>query len=428
MNLKKNEKFEKIKSALITKFLAEKLKKEEELVRLNNHILNVKYLELKRKEKNQELLTNFSEIKHVAEKFLDFKSRVYLIFQENFKNDQDINLFVFTNFIFIKDELISNFVQNIGLLRQDFVKRVEEIKLQFEVDKANIENSYSNHIKVINEQIMAMEADFYYEMVEDEKNFSHKKEFLKCEHVDQIVTLRVIMEKKINNLQKIFDDTKKSIESEMLYFSKSDEISSKNEKIEFEIQKDRQKIISLLDKCQSLREEINLIDIDFLLFNKKKAIHEQYINLSQLNQKFEIKKKKIKEKILNIIKSSALVIKKLHVQTEKCRKILVFFSMCQKMETLEENNTLFCKSNMINEEIDWNKMLANKEQIDDLFMKNLLDQEFNENNFKFYSKFAKVKIEIESLKLAKLDLKKENLALKNLLKNYISNIEINCCF
>ncbi|RNA38992.1 coiled-coil domain-containing 65 isoform X1 [Brachionus plicatilis] len=425
--IKKDDNFETIKSALITKFLAEKLKKETELVKYNNSILNVKYLNLRRKEKSEEILKNINELKHIAEKFLNFKSKIESIFEQNFQNDQDINLFIFSNFIFTKDKLIANFVQSIDTLRQDFVKRVQEIKIQFEIDRTNIEDSYSNHKKIINDQILALEANFYYELVEDQNKFTKAKESLNCEHLDQIITLRVNMEKKITNLQRAYEDNKKSIESEIFFFSKPDEISSKNEKIEAEIQKDRLKIESLIDKCQSLREEINLIDIDFLLLNKKNTIHEKFNQYAQLNQQFEQRKKIVKKKIVNVIKSSSQAMTRLQSQSEKCRKILAYFSMCRKMETVEEKETLFCKSNVVSENIDWKAVLGNEDQSESSFIEDMLAQYMNDNGYNFYLKYAKVNIELESLKLVKSDLERENFFLKNYLKNYISSIEINCC-
>lgn len=425
--LQNDEKFDLIKSALITKFLGEKLKKETELVKLNSLLLNVKYINLRRKEKSQELLENINELKNIAQNFLNFKTKIVTIFQKDFQNDQDINLFIFSNFIIIKDQLFANFIECIEILRQDYFKRVNEIKLQFEKDKAKIENSYSYHFKIINDQIMAMEADFYYKMLEDEAKFTKKKESINCEHLDHIVTMKLDMEKKIEALKKKFHENQKLLENETFFSSKPDEITSKNEKLETEIQRDKQKILSLMDKCQSVKEEINLMDIDFLLLNKKKKIHEKYNQYAVLNRTFEQKKKKIKESILDVIRSSTSAMEKIRSQTKKCQKILSFFNMCHKMESKEEQKTLFCKSNVISEKIDWNFLLGNENLVECCFIKDLFEQEFNDYSCSFYLKFAKVNIEIKSLKLIKSDLEKENFYLKKKLKNYISSIEINCC-
>ena len=425
--IQNDEKFNLIKSALITKFLGEKLKKECELVKLNNRHLNVKYLNIRRKEKSQELLENVNQQKNIAQNFLNFKTKIITIFQHDFQNDQDINLLIFSNFIIIKDQLLTNFVECIEILRQDYFKRVNEIKFQFEKDKAKIEKSYSYHFKIIDDQIMAMEADFYFKMLEGEAVLKKKKESINCEHLDHIVTMRIDLEKKIEILKKTYDENQKLVENENFFLSKPDEMTSKNEKLETEIQRDRQKILSLMDKCQSVNDEINLIDIDFLLLNKKKEIHEKYNQYADLNKRFEKKNKKIKENILNLIRSSTSAMEKLRYQTKKCQKILSYFNICHKMESQEEQNTFFCRSNVISEKIDWKFLLGNENQTESFFIKDLFEQEFNEYNCSFYLKYAKVNTEIKSLKFIKSDLEKENFDLKKKLKSYFSSIEINCC-
>ncbi|CAF0796023.1 unnamed protein product [Brachionus calyciflorus] len=425
---KNEERFKKVKASLITKYLAEKLKKEQELVKYNNYILNTKYLSIKRKEKSEEILQNIDDFKKIAKNFLEFKSKIELIFEKSFKDDADLNLFVFTDSIFIKDKLIENFLRNIFLLKEDFIKRVDEIKNDFENDKAKIEQNYLEHIKTLNEQIMAIEADFYFFNQEDEKNLNKTKDSINCEHLDQIVTLKVDMGRKIRNLHGTFSETKKYIDREMNFLTKPEEIMAKNEKIELEMQKDRNKIKSLIEKCKSLEDEINLVNVDFLLKNKKIAVHDKYKQYSFLNQEFNTKKKEIHNQILKVVIESTAASEKLKSNLDKCKKILSFFDFCRKLETPEEKNTPFCKTNLEQSPIEniWSEFVESNEKAKSTFVENLFDEEFKNKDYNFYVKYAKVNIEFESLKQVKSDLERENLNLKLTLKKYISSLEINC--
>lgn len=171
----REEKFKKIKSSVLIDYLSQKLKLEQDLVKYHSSILNVKYLKLRRKEKSSELIENLKDFASSGQNLLKFKNLIENLFDQSFQDYENLTKFVIDNFIFIKDKLISNFDESLNMLKKDYEIRLEESKSNFDSDKLRIENKYKDYIKDIDDYIINLEANFYYDTLHDNALLARKK-------------------------------------------------------------------------------------------------------------------------------------------------------------------------------------------------------------------------------------------------------------
>lgn len=234
--------------------------------------------------------------------------------------------------------------------------------------------------------------------------------------MSQVITLKVNMASKIQMLKQTFEETQNKINKEAEYLNKPNEIEIKTKKLEKEIYLDKMKIKFLKERCQSLQEEIALIDIDFLLKDKRLAVHQKYEDYSLLHKNLKIKLSNLKSKISNMVQASSNSQEKLKVHLEKLSKIQTLFNLCRKLESSEEQTLLFCQG-------DYSGLEGFLQSLD---FDSVLKEQLESKYFNFYRKFSKVNLEVESLKLIKKNLLVENENLKFQFKKYISSLEINC--
>lgn len=171
----KMEKFQKMKSSILLEYLAEKLKSEQDLSKYIHTCLNIKYLNIRRKEKALELKNNLLDIKESSNTLLKFKILIEKLFERSFEDSAKLSQFVFDNFLIIQDKLIEIFKENLEILRKDYENQVEDIKKNYDLDKLSIQTKYEQSIKEIEEFIFSLEANFYHDMQQDAEMLSKKR-------------------------------------------------------------------------------------------------------------------------------------------------------------------------------------------------------------------------------------------------------------
>ena len=190
MDSKENSKYETIKRAIIVKYLADRLEREQSLTKYFNSILNVKYIEIRRQDKRDELL---NDISNVIRSFKTF-------YIDNIEDYDKLTEHATTGFLIFVDELISIYKDRLKILRGHFEDELVTLVELFEDDKSTIENKYCESFKDIDDYMICLEYKIHDEMRKEEANFLNKKETINFKHKNEIRRLKLDMEYKLEIL------------------------------------------------------------------------------------------------------------------------------------------------------------------------------------------------------------------------------------
>ena len=378
-----------------------------------NFVLNTKYICSRRTEKRGELLENLGDLTRNAQSILAHRNLLYKLYQQNFKNSTKLAEFFVENHLSVKEKLLKNHESTIQILRSDYISRLELIKTDFAHEKQIIDENYDRSLAEIQHFIDHLEASYSEEINEERGLYAKKVSSIRFDHQNELAKLRQTMNAKIKCLKDSYDELNKVISSDEARFAKPDCIKEKNLQLENEIKQNYTRVKFLKEKVRLCEEKLNLTNFEHLLVIKRNALHEKY---KEYHESMKTVKKchvDLNAKLKTLVIVSTKALDKLRSSTSKCEKIMKLIEICKRLETPEERRKPFCA-----------------EKSDNL-SKKLVDV-LNESEFGFIfcDKFAtrfqyrmtRVNFEIESLKLTKRDLLKDEENLKKNLKNYFESL------
>ena len=431
MDSKENSKYETIKRAIIVKYLADRLEREQSLTKYFNSILNVKYIEIRRQDKRDELLNDISNVKQKSKRLLDLIRSFKTFYLDNIEDYDKLTEHATTGFLIFVDELISIYKDRLKILRGHFEDELVTLVELFEDDKSTIENKYCESFKDIDDYMICLEYKIHDEMRKEEANFLNKKETINFKHKNELRRLKLDMEYKLEILEKENNNMKILRESQIMCNNRNpQEIIKKNNKNEAIISNDKLRIKELNTKIEIINNKIDSIESMYKTLGlKKNQINNKLLDYKHFIVNYEIYSKNLHSKLASLIKSSSNALDKLKKNYQKISKIFAMIKYCRQLENniiadykpeFDNNYAKLFSIEQIEKEILELNEQSKSNYID---KQNLI---LLKNFFKIQSKYSRVVFDIYSHKMINQKLKIENNYYSECLadKNCNSNLNI----
>lgn len=411
------EKFAKYKQHILFEYLSNRLNDEQTLVKHFDLILNVKYRDMRRKEKREEIKQKMISQIEAARNCIKYKDLIISLLDSQLDNYEKLSEQVVGNFVLVKDSLVSNFEENLSILKHKFVIEVQITKRNFQEEIEKLSKQNEDSIRRINDQIICFEWKCNEIYTKEMSEINAETNNLKCDYEDERVVFKFECEKKIKQLEEDYTNQKESYEKSLLYLRRPDALNRKAEQLDQIIVKDRREIRRLNDKLREVGEKFRIYD-DALLFDKIRFLNSRIKEYNSYFKYFKTTEKARKKKLTKLVLESSRAIQSLEKNYEKVKKIFVLIKICRR----QEKNQKFEGANVkLNDQIDqpeFTDELHDNEELSQ-FLKNEIDS----NSIIYNLRNSKVRMEIKSLELMQIDLKEENAFLRERLKLYFESLK-----
>jgi hypothetical protein len=415
------EKFTKYKQHILFEYLSDRLNDEQKLVKYFNLILNDKYRNMRRKEKLEEIKQNMLNQMNAARICIKNKDLIISLLDSQLNNYKKLSEHIVSHFFLVKDNLISNFEENLTILKNKFVEEVQITKRNFAEAIKKLSKQKEDSIRRINDQIVCFEWNCS-EINDREISAANTDSTnLKCLYGDERVVFKIECEKRVKQLETEYLRQKDSYEKSLLYLRRPDALNRKAEQLHQIIVKDGREISRLNEKLRDVSEKFRCYD-DALLFDKRKFLNSRLKEYNSYFKYFKSGAKTRKNKLANLVLQSSKAIQALKTKYEKLKKIFVLINIC----TRQEKNQKFDEQTSVNsfsDQIDLHPEFTTNELHDNEELRQFLANAIHSNSIVYNLRNSKVRMEIKSFELMQKNLKEENDFLRQRLKRYFESLK-----
>ena len=407
------QKFNKYKKCILVEYLASRLKDEQILVKYFNSILNVKFRDIRRKEKKDEIKQNMNNLINAAKVCIKYKDLTIQLLKTQFNDYDQLSQHVVNHSIIVKDDLIANFNNSIDILKRNFTKEIESIKDFYKNELITLKNLNEESLKNINSQMICFESNANDINLKEVSLLRTEQIELKIRYQDDKTVYKIESEKIVTQLELEYINQKKTYENNLLYLRRTQALNQKAELLDKIILKDRREIKLLNERIKEVKEKFSSFD-DILLSDKKKFLSTK---IKQYNSYFKYLKNEQDlryTRLTKLVVESSKAIDFLKEKNFKVSKIFTFLKICRKQEEAQQ---IKFETNSLNNSTCLNDLFNHANDFDSLLYDEL-HRNINECNLRN----TEINIEIKSLELLQINLKKENNSLRNSLKQYFESI------
>lgn len=414
------EKFNKSKYYILIEYLASRLKDEQTLVKYFNKEIIVKYRNLRRKEKCEELKQSMLDMIKTAKICLFYKDLVIELYRTRLNDFDELHKLTADNFLISKETLIENSKETLTNLKQNYLREVEFVKFTFKNEIKELELLNKERLKGLDDQIFCFNANAHEVNALEINALNLEYDELKTRYQDDRIVFKVECEKKVRQLELEYLNEKQTYENNLLCWRRPDAVNLKAELLGKTISKDKYRIQNLSNKLKEIKKEFSLYDFR-LLEERKKFLNLKYKEYNMCFKKKNAESKNREAKLAKLVNQSTRAIEALREKHAKLKKIIILLKLCQKKEV---NQNISFKADLQNDDSDLESLLNNlNKNINTPELNRLVVDEFTRNLNSINSNNAQRTVELNSLELAQSNLKEENIQLRQLLNEYIQCIK-----
>jgi hypothetical protein len=398
-------KFKKYKQCILIEYLSSRLQNEQTLVSYYNSLLTVKYRDMRRKEKRDEIRQNMIHLISSAKSCINYRNQtIELLKNRLFEYDQ-LEEHSATSFFIAKNNLIETFNFNLNILKNNYLNELTLTREYYDSEQVKLISLNEESIRKLNDQIILFEANSDQLTSKELELIKSEKSALKSMHFDSKTVFRIESEKRVKQLEIEYLNHKNTYEKNLLYLKRPNALKRKAEQLHKIIIRDQREIHNLNEKIKLVEEKFHYYD-DFVIQTKKALLNTKLCEYSKYFKYLKQKEKNRHIKLTQLVVTSSNAIKILKEKRLQLSKILNLIKLCNKKEDvvhLPKNEKV-----SFNDETNEFNVLLNEEM-------NIVSNDFNLRN-------AQLIIQMKSLHLDNLNLKNENIFLRESLKSVISNI------
>lgn len=418
-------------------FLKDKLSSEMKSVNLNENKLIVKWREILRNQKSEELKTDIQILSQTFERIVDRKNNVIETLTNDLEEAESQHRMISRQHDTNLEKICKLHKLRINALKEEFLNDVETLKSEIGQEKATILEKHNNEMNELQDVIFAMEQIFQEKSQDAKQEFHSMKDEIKNHENEEKTALRCQIEENMGSLFKQFQDALQQYNLDTserrLDFERLKKKDYENSK---DIDKQMKKIQKIQDTILKLKEQMlnNSKEAEYQNKTLKETYENMLMHYRMRKLKMNTQREKEREKLTKVTLLSNSAIKQLTTVKEKAEKILRVSEMCRKMET-EEEKVLPFYSNTEPEEI-----AALETQADQQLQDEKLKFETSDNNYlndlvkisvdykpmdNFWKRYNKVLLDKLALKKEQSNLENENQHLREILKQYLEGISVN---
>lgn len=427
------EKAKQQAAAVAMQFLKDKLTSEMKSVQLNETKLIIKWREILRTQKADELKKDIQILSQTFERIIDRKSSVIEALTSDLEEAEGQHRLVSRQHDTNLEKICKLHELRINAQKTEFKNDIKMLSEEIGEEQSGVVQSHTKEMKKLQDVIFAMEHIFQERSQDARQEFHSMKDEIKNYENEEKTALRCQIEENMASLFKQFQDAlnqynldtqERRIDFERL--KKKDDENSRD------IDKQMKKIQKIQDTILKLKEQMasNAKEAEYQNKTLKETYENMLMHYRQRKTKMNSQREKEREKLTKVTLLSNSAIKQLTTVKEKAEKILRVSEMCRKMETEEEKVLPFYSSSIKEEELAEMKQIAEaqfQEQIgasskDITLAAAATDYTPMEN---FWRRYNKVLLDKLALKKEQSNLENENAHLRQILKQYLDGISVN---
>lgn len=412
------------KMALLTQYLQDKLKHEEQFTKLNQAKLTHYWRTIMRETKSKELKRTIEILSQTFERIMDRKESIIKTLVADLSEADEQHLMALRAHLQNVDILIDLQNQRLHQLKINYEKELHSLIEEFIKEENLTKQQHDKQVNDLKDIFVALDSTYTAKTHEAVIDQTSLKDDLKNKSLEEKHTLRINLENKVNSLWSEFKQTSNQ------YTTTTNEKKIFFENLKTKDQRSTAEIQLHLNKIQKINENISIIKRHILKISKEYEEKNYYLKKERdkLIGRFQILKIQINklhdlqyEKLIQMSIESEEAIKKVQCLLEKAEKIIKLGEQCRKYETEEEKVTPFYSSSLSAEEESIVQESFEKEQNEEMMkiLKRCLPLEM------FWKRYNKVQLDRLAIMKEYNMLEQENIQLKLLLKQYLDGISVN---
>lgn len=421
-------------------FLKDKLGSEMKSVKLNETKLIVKWRDILRQQKADELKKDIQILSQTFERIMDRKNSVIDALVKDLEDAESQHRLIARQHDTNLEKVKKLHNLRINALKESFLNDVEDLSGEIGQEKDTIMDKHHGEMQELQDVIFAMEQIFQERSQDAAQEFHSQKDEIKNYENEEKTALRCQVEDNMAALFKQFQDALNQYNLDTAERRADfNRLKTKDDANSKDIDKQMKKIQKIQENILKLKEQMsnNAKEAEHQNKTLKETYENMLLHYRNRKSKMNLQREKEKEKLTKITLMSNKAIKHLTETKEKSEKILRVSEMCRKMETEEEKVLPFYSSSVLTEEektqmeTEANTQTAedqaNLKLNNDLsFAKNLAtvsDDYLPMENF--WKRYNKVLLDKLALKKEQNNLENENANLRQILKQYLDGISVN---
>ncbi|XP_065893578.1 dynein regulatory complex subunit 2-like [Dysidea avara] len=423
MRLEEEEK-QKQKEEMLSRYLKDKLKKEEQAASLNRAKLQNQWRVLMRQAKADELRKDIQILSQTFERVIDRKDAIIKSLARDIEEAEEQYQIALRSHLQNIDSLIDFQSKRIRSLEEEFKDELEVLEREFETERQLMLCRHEQEMRELSDIMLAMEIRFNERESEAMQEFQSIMDEIKNKNLEETHALRVQREQLVDELWDQFQTEtqryKDSTEDRKMRFEalkKKDEGSSRL------IAKQMKRLKKLQDNISELKSKMTTNSREHE--TKIKQIKEDremiLTHFHELKEEMNKSRDDERARLTTLTIQSNEALKTLEKKKEKCERIMKLAEMCRKLETEEEKVLPLYASSLTPEEEQVVSTQAEEPCSEELA--EIIHQYTPLDNFwKRYNKALIDKLALDQEREAYIQ---ENNKLKFLLKQYLEGISVN---
>eukprot|EP01064_Diplonema_japonicum_P012430 TRINITY_DN19898_c0_g1_i2.p1 TRINITY_DN19898_c0_g1~~TRINITY_DN19898_c0_g1_i2.p1 ORF type:complete len:507 (+),score=200.97 TRINITY_DN19898_c0_g1_i2:61-1521(+) len=451
MDRLKEQEEKKRREVLIKTRMQELMEEEAKYSQENLREVQMRWVELLRREKYVELSADVEVLRQTYDKTLDRKNAVIdMLMGDLTEAEEQYRLALRTHLQSI-DSLIELQNQRMSDLDTEYESDLKELKHEFELEKAEIRAKHHKEIEALHAIMNAMKKDAEEQDTDIQTDFSQKKDETRDKNQEEYNVLKQMLEGEIleyqHQINHEHDKYMQSAEEKMKTYI---DLTNKDAETADKISRQMRRILKLQEMIANWKANLanNIKECE----ERNKAMKEEKEmtakHFKELKHRMQRWRKQQEDKLNRLVAQARETKASLEGNSERAKRVLRLSELCRALETERERVLNFANGVSV-EEVEFETMLqaekqqqfeaeqagnpkppsdpqleaAAKEMSVLLRQDGLVEEwQYLEN---FWKKFNKVLLDNAAIAREKYHLMNENTKLRALLKQYLDGISVN---
>ncbi|XP_071585493.1 dynein regulatory complex subunit 2 [Heliangelus exortis] len=411
----------KRKEEMLTRFLKDKVAKEEGSSTLNLHKLDTQWRAMLRAAKDAELRRDVEVLMQTFSRVLDCKDSAIESLVTELEEVEEQHSRALRSHLQNLQRLLRFQRRRLSCLEENYNAQLRALSLEFEDERRTILEHQEKERSSLRELAMAAEQIYARSQQEDSLNFQSARDDIKNKSLLEKQYTRLELGEKVEKLWEKFQEAMQSYgeatEHLKIAFKALKQKDRKNAK-EIELQaKKLQKLQDLVaatkgQMAAQLRESEE--QNRRMRVKKEKALRK----LQELKAEMSQARAKARGNLGTLVMQSEGALKTLEKVVEKAQRILRLAEMCRKLETEQEKVLPFYPSSLAEGEQEEAQRILHRTPEEPL-ARVVRDYAGLE---RFWQRFNKAKLEEKALERERAELNRRNRRLRDLLGQYLAGI------
>ncbi|XP_041257196.1 dynein regulatory complex subunit 2 [Onychostruthus taczanowskii] len=413
----------KAKRELLTRFLQEKLSREEQSSRWGLHRVLTLWRSAQRKTKDQELRQDIEILSQTFTRVMDCKDGAIEALVTELQEAEEQQNRALCSHLDLTDQLLHLQRCRLGYLEQGFSAQVGALKAEFEAERKAMLEQQDWESRVLQDMALAMEQDHARNEQEALLNFQSARDDIKNKSWQDQQYSRLQLVARLEGLWEQIQTARRSYtqatEKKKVEF---EELKRKCEKTSCEINVQAKRLEKLQDMVTTTRGQIaahlrkNEEQTQRIRDDREHALQKLLKLRAQITQAGAT----AHTHLVTLTCQCSATLKVLQQVVEKAQRILRLAEMCRRLETEEEKVLPFYPSSLAEWEQQKVRDVLDETASEPLarVMRDYMGLE------RFWQRFNKAKLEEKGLERARAALADRNQELRRLLQQYLAGATV----